>query len=145
MYVLYYASMLWCWQLVWILVSTNHPCLGVGSHKYDAYDMIKLRSMQNRNPTVSTNPIHAQTTASILTTVTSHQDRWKTTSLNNNTSQTQYHKDEKTCTTLMTAWLSITNQVWTQIWSMRLRYVTPSFKAKTECITFMCARIKFHT
>jgi hypothetical protein len=32
-----------------------------------------------------------------------------------NTSQTQHHKDEKTCTTLMTAWLSITNQVWTQI------------------------------
>jgi hypothetical protein len=23
--------------------------------------------------------------------------------------------------------------------------VTPSFKAKTRCITFMCARIKFHT
>jgi hypothetical protein len=31
-------------------------------------------------------------------------------------------KDGKTCTTLMTAWLSITNQVWTQILSMRLRY-----------------------
>jgi hypothetical protein len=31
-----------------------------------------------------------------------------------NTSQTQHHKDGKTCTTLMTAWLSITNQVWTQ-------------------------------
>jgi hypothetical protein len=28
-------------------------------------------------------------------------------------------KDGKTCTTLMTAWLSITNQVWTQILSMR--------------------------
>jgi hypothetical protein len=32
-----------------------------------------------------------------------------------NTSQTQYHKDGKTYTTLMIAWLSITNQVWTQI------------------------------
>jgi hypothetical protein len=31
-------------------------------------------------------------------------------------------KDGKTCTTLMTAWLSITNQVWTQILSMMLRY-----------------------
>jgi hypothetical protein len=31
--------------------------------------------------------------------------------LNNNTSQTQHHEDGKTCTTLMTAWLSITNQV----------------------------------
>jgi hypothetical protein len=30
-------------------------------------------------------------------------------------------KDVKTCTTLITAWLSITNQVWTQILSMRLR------------------------
>jgi hypothetical protein len=30
-------------------------------------------------------------------------------------------KDGKTCTTLMTACLSITNQVWTQILSMRLR------------------------
>jgi hypothetical protein len=28
-----------------------------------------------------------------------------------NTSQTQHHKDGKTCTTLMTAWLSIINQV----------------------------------
>jgi hypothetical protein len=31
-------------------------------------------------------------------------------------------KDGKTCMTLMTAWLSITNQVWTQILTMRLRY-----------------------
>jgi hypothetical protein len=28
----YYASMLRCWHLVWILVRTNHPCLGVGCH-----------------------------------------------------------------------------------------------------------------
>jgi hypothetical protein len=32
MYVLYYASMLQCWHLVWILVMTDHPCLGVGCH-----------------------------------------------------------------------------------------------------------------
>jgi hypothetical protein len=32
MYVLYYASMLRCWQLIWILVRTDHPCLGVGCH-----------------------------------------------------------------------------------------------------------------
>jgi hypothetical protein len=30
MYVMYYASMLWYWQLVRILVMTNHPCLRVG-------------------------------------------------------------------------------------------------------------------
>jgi hypothetical protein len=29
MYVLYYASMLRCWHLIWILVRTNHSCLGV--------------------------------------------------------------------------------------------------------------------
>jgi hypothetical protein len=28
----YYTSMLRCWHLVWILVKTDHPCLGVGYH-----------------------------------------------------------------------------------------------------------------
>jgi hypothetical protein len=28
----YYASMLRCWHLVWILVRTDHSCLGVGCH-----------------------------------------------------------------------------------------------------------------
>jgi hypothetical protein len=65
-----------------------------------------------RIPTISTIPNLAQTTASNLTTITSHHDIWKTNTLN--TSQTQHHKDGKTCTTLMTAWQSITNQVWTQ-------------------------------
>jgi hypothetical protein len=32
MYVLYYASMLQCWHLIWILVQTDHPCLGVRCH-----------------------------------------------------------------------------------------------------------------
>jgi hypothetical protein len=64
-----------------------------------------------RNPTVSTIITHAQTTTSIVTTVASHHDGWKTKTLNNNTSQTQNHKDGKTCTTLMTAWLSITNSI----------------------------------
>jgi hypothetical protein len=34
MYVLYYVSMLQCWHLVWILVRTNHPCLGAGCHSW---------------------------------------------------------------------------------------------------------------
>jgi hypothetical protein len=34
MYAMYYASMLWCWQLVRILVRTNHPCLRVGRHNH---------------------------------------------------------------------------------------------------------------
>jgi hypothetical protein len=29
----YYASMLRCWHLVWILFRTDYPCLGVGCHK----------------------------------------------------------------------------------------------------------------
>jgi hypothetical protein len=33
MYVLHYMTMLRCWQLVWILIRTNHPCLRVGCHK----------------------------------------------------------------------------------------------------------------
>jgi hypothetical protein len=68
-----------------------------------------------QNPTVSTIASHAQTTASILTTATSHHDGWKTNTLNTNTSQTQHHKDGKTSTTLTTACLSISNQVWTHI------------------------------
>jgi hypothetical protein len=35
-----------------------------------------------RIPTISTILTHAQTTASNLTTVTSHHDRWKTNTLN---------------------------------------------------------------
>jgi hypothetical protein len=33
MYMLYYASMLQCCHLVWILVRTDHPYLGVGCHR----------------------------------------------------------------------------------------------------------------
>jgi hypothetical protein len=31
----YYASMLWCWHLVWILVMTDHPSLGVRCHRVE--------------------------------------------------------------------------------------------------------------
>jgi hypothetical protein len=34
MYVMYYASMLQYWQLVRILVRTNHPSLMVGCHNW---------------------------------------------------------------------------------------------------------------
>jgi hypothetical protein len=34
MYVLCYASMLRCWHLVWILVRTDRPSLGVGYHRW---------------------------------------------------------------------------------------------------------------
>jgi hypothetical protein len=32
MYAMYYVSTLWCWQLIRILVRTNHPCSRVGCH-----------------------------------------------------------------------------------------------------------------
>jgi hypothetical protein len=39
MYARYYASMLRCWQLIRILVKTNHPCLRVGRHSwYQPYE-----------------------------------------------------------------------------------------------------------
>jgi hypothetical protein len=34
MYVMYYAPMLWCWQLIRFLIKTNHPCLRVGHHSW---------------------------------------------------------------------------------------------------------------
>jgi hypothetical protein len=34
MYVMYYASMLRCWQLIRIMIKTNHPCLRVGHHSW---------------------------------------------------------------------------------------------------------------
>jgi hypothetical protein len=44
MYVLYYASMLQCWHLVCILVTTDHPCLGVGCHSVSPYRTIGTAS-----------------------------------------------------------------------------------------------------
>jgi hypothetical protein len=44
-------------------------------------------------------------------TVTSYLDGWKTTTLSQRHKPTQHHKGWKTCTTLMTAGLSITNHV----------------------------------
>jgi hypothetical protein len=41
--VLYYASMLQCCQLVWILVRTKYPCLGVGCHITHYYWEFKHR------------------------------------------------------------------------------------------------------
>jgi hypothetical protein len=88
-------------------------CPGVFTPK--TRSSVGLSHITWQNPAVSTITTHVQTTASILTTVTSHFDGWKTESQNNNTSQTQHNKDGKTCTKIMTAWLTITNQVKTQI------------------------------
>jgi hypothetical protein len=64
--------------------------------------------------TISTIPTIAQTTASIFTTINSHLNGWETIS-HKDTSKIQHHRGWKTCTTLMTAWLSIINQVCVRI------------------------------
>jgi hypothetical protein len=42
MYVMYYVPMLQCWQLIRILVRTNHPCLRVGCHRSAKNEGIKM-------------------------------------------------------------------------------------------------------
>jgi hypothetical protein len=68
-------------------------CLGVSTPKTQSLvDSSMTNHISWRIPPVSTIPNLAQTTASNLTTVNSHLDGWKTNTLNNNTSGTQYHK-----------------------------------------------------
>jgi hypothetical protein len=43
----YYASMLRCWHLIWILVRTDHPCIGVGCHSRNA----RCPSLTDKAPT----------------------------------------------------------------------------------------------
>jgi hypothetical protein len=42
MYAMYYASMLQCWQLIRILVRTNHACLRVRRHTKVGLRMLPL-------------------------------------------------------------------------------------------------------
>jgi hypothetical protein len=74
-----------------------------------------------RNPTVSTiltllKPHHRSSPRS------SHISMDGRPSLTKTQDKLNITKDGKTCTTLMTAWLSKANQVWTQILSMRNKY-----------------------
>jgi hypothetical protein len=75
-------------------------------------------SMTNHNtwriPTVLTILTHAQTTTSNLTTVTSHHNRWKTNTPDTHTSQTQHHKNVKTCMTTEDCRASCTTNYKTQ-------------------------------
>jgi hypothetical protein len=60
----YYASMLWCWHLVWILVRTDHSCLGVGCHTSGAiYDNCPFEQSPN---TASLLPILIASLATLL-------------------------------------------------------------------------------
>jgi hypothetical protein len=65
MYVLYYASMLRCWHLVWILVRTNHPCLSVGCHNATTCDE-DITSMD------TTSPIHWSWSSTCFRTAGKH-------------------------------------------------------------------------
>jgi hypothetical protein len=38
----YYAAMLRCWHLVWILVRTDNHCLGVGCHSIKVYRWLRF-------------------------------------------------------------------------------------------------------
>jgi hypothetical protein len=38
--------MLRCWYLVWILVRTDHPCLGVGRHRKVLECLISLKGIE---------------------------------------------------------------------------------------------------
>jgi hypothetical protein len=74
-----------------------------------------------RNPTISTIPtlLKSQHRSSPQS---HHISTDGIPSLTKTQAKLNITKDGKTCTTLMTTWLSITNQVWTQILSMKRRY-----------------------
>jgi hypothetical protein len=74
-------------------------------------DSSMINHITRRIPTVSTIPNLAQTIASNLTHGHPTSRRMEDQHSQHSTSPTQHHKDGKTCTTLKTTWLSITNQV----------------------------------
>jgi hypothetical protein len=89
-------------------------CLRVSTPKIRSLvDLSMTNHITWRNPTISTiptllKPQHRYSWSNHISTE-GRQSLIKTQAELNIT------KDRKTCTTLMTAWLSITNQVWTQI------------------------------
>jgi hypothetical protein len=97
-------------------------CLGVSTPKIQfLVDSSMTNHITWRNPTVSTiptllKPRHRSSPRSKCTSIDGRPSLTKTQAKLNIT------KDEKTCTTLMTAWLGITNQIGTQFLSLRLRY-----------------------
>jgi hypothetical protein len=46
---MYYASMPRCWQLIWILIRTNHSCLRVGRHIQKARKVRELLAVFERS------------------------------------------------------------------------------------------------
>jgi hypothetical protein len=96
-------------------------CPGVSTPKIRSLaDSNMTNHITWRNPTVSTIPtmVKPQHPSSPRSNHISTDGR---PSLTKTQAKLNITKDGKTCTTLMTTWLSKTNQVWTQILSMRLR------------------------
>jgi hypothetical protein len=97
-------------------------CRGVSTPKIQSLaDSSMTNHITWRNPTISTIPalLKLQHQSSPRSDHISTDGR---PSLTKTQAKLNITKDGKTCTTLMTTWLSITNQVWTQILRMRLRY-----------------------
>jgi hypothetical protein len=90
-------------------------CPRVSTHKIQFLaDSIMTRHITWWNPTVSTIPtlLKSQHGSSPWSNHISTDGRL---SLTKTQAKLNITKDGKTCTTLMTTWLSITNQVWTQL------------------------------
>jgi hypothetical protein len=97
-------------------------CPAMSSPKiWSLADLSMTNHITWRNPTVSTIPtlLKPQHRSSQRSNHISMDGR---PSLTKTQVKLNITKDRKTCTTLMTAWLSITNQVRTQNLNMRLRY-----------------------
>jgi hypothetical protein len=98
-------------------------CPGVSTPKiWTLADSSMTNHITWQNPTVSTIPslLKPQHRSSPRSNHISSDGR---PSLTKTQAKLNITKDRKTCSTLMTAWLSITNQLWTQILSMRLSIV----------------------
>jgi hypothetical protein len=90
-------------------------CYGVSTPKiWSLADSSMTNYITYRNPTVSTTPtlLKSQHRSSQRSNHISTDGR---PSLTKTQAKLNITKDLKTCTILMTTWLSITNQVWTQI------------------------------
>jgi hypothetical protein len=97
-------------------------CPGVSTPKIRSLaDSSMTNHFTWQNPTVSTIPslLKPQHRSSLRSNHISMDGR---PSLTKTQAKLNITNDGKNCMTLMTAWLSKTNQVWTQILSMRLRY-----------------------
>jgi hypothetical protein len=103
-------------------------CPGVSTHKIWS---LAYSSMTNhitwRNPIVSTIPtlLKPQHRSSPWS---NHTSTFGRPSLTKTQAKLNITKDGKTRISLMTPWLSNTNQVWTQILSMRLRYIIKAWR-----------------